>query len=157
MKQYFRAPWGARLKLVTGLYALIVVLVVASAGSEAALALGAIALVAAALMVRGYGVGEGELTIHRLGWATTFDLSKLVHAEVVAGGLPGSLRMFGVGGLFSFVGRFWHPDAGWYRAYATDGARTVFLDLGDERLLVTPDSPHEFAAAVLFESRLERA
>ncbi len=152
MKQHFGAPWGLKLKLVTALLGLLFLIVMIQEGSAAAAGLLVIALVAAAFGVRGYSVGEGRLTIHRLGWSTTHDLSRLRAADVLASGLPASMRMFGIGGLFSFVGSFRHPDVGWYKAYATDGTKSVLLDLGDEKILVTPDSPRDFAAAVRLQS-----
>lgn len=152
MKQHFAAPWGLKLKVITAVFGLLFAIVLIEGGAGAAAGLLAVAVVAAAFGVRGYGVGDGQLVIYRPGWTTRFDLSRLRSAEVLGAGLPGSLRMFGVGGLFAFVGYFRHPEAGWYKAYATDGSRSVFLDFGDERILVTPDAPTEFVAAVQFQS-----
>jgi len=108
--------------------------------------------VAFVFSVRGYSVGRGELIIHRPGWSTHVDLSLLVDAEIDPEGLSPSLRIGGIGGLFASVGFFWSPSRGRYRAYATDARRAVMLDLGGERILVTPDDPAELAAAV----RLQR-
>ena len=151
MSQYFRAPWGLKLKLVTAAYAILCTWMLVSGGLATGIGLLVIGAVALVFGVRGYNVGDGELKIHHLGWAETFDLRDLIEAEVIPGGMPGSLRVSGVGGLFSFVGRFWHPNVGWYRAYATDGSRSVLLSFGDQTVLVTPVSPGEFAAAVRFQ------
>ncbi len=155
--EYFRAPWGNKLKVVTIAFAIVGLFLIVQGGSTAVVVLLVIALVAAVVSVRGYGVEAGRLSIYHLGWASRYDLSRLVSVEVLSGGLPGSLRLFGVGGLFAFSGRFWHPDLGSYRAYATDGSRSVLLDFGDERILVTPDSPRDFAAAVRLQSHYRAA
>lgn len=151
MRQSFRAPWGLNLRLVTAAYAMLCTWAVVTGGLAAVAGLLVVAIVALFFGVRGYSVGDGELKIHHLGWAETFDLHDLVEAEILPGRTPGSLRMSGIGGLFSFVGRFWHPDLGWYRAYATDATRSVYLKFGDRTILVTPDTPSEFAAAVRFQ------
>lgn len=43
---------------------------------------------------------------------------------------------------------------GRYKAYATDGMRAVLLDFDGWKLVVTPDSPAEFVAAVRAEACL---
>jgi hypothetical protein len=155
--EFFRAPWSVKLKVVTGAFAVLALFILIQGGATAGVGLLAIGLVAMAFSVRGYRVGNGKLTIYRLGWTSRYDLSRLVSAEVLTSGLPGSVRVFGIGGLFAFTGHFWHPDLGRYKAYATDGTKSVLLDFGDERILVTPDSPTEFAAAVRMHSRLQAA
>lgn len=153
MTQRFAAPWGLPLKLVTGVFLLVWLLTLARQGALAAAALLVLAVLATLYGVRGYSVGEGRLTVHRLGWVTSFELAGLERVTVLEGGIPRSLRMSGLGGLFAFVGWYWQPELGWYRAYATDGSRAVLLDLDGQRILVTPDSPRRFAAAVQLESR----
>ena len=153
MTAHFSAPWSLRLALVTA--SLLAVLACAAVAAEGfgALALAAIVLATAAFSVRGYSVVGEELLVHRVGWTTRLDLSRLTRAEFSPGATAGSLRTFGNGGLFAFVGHFRNAELGWYRAYATDGARTVVLDFvttrGTERVVVTPDRPAEFVAALL--------
>lgn len=129
-------------------------LVWAAVAAEGLGALAAAALVAAtaAFSVRGYSVDGETLLVHRLGWTTRFDLSRLTRAEFSPGATAGSMRTFGNGGLFAFVDHFRNAALGPYRAFATDGARTVVLDFatgrGTERIVVTPDRPAEFVAAL---------
>jgi hypothetical protein len=98
--------------------------------------------------VRGYSVVGGTLLIHRLGWSTKFDLSKLRHVEFIPGITMGSIRAFGNGGLFGFVGYFRNELISMYKAYATDGMRAVLLEFPNTKLLVTPDLPAAFVNAV---------
>ena len=148
MRQHFKAPWGTKLWVMTaGVLAILVVALVTVKG-WAALLLVAIVGLALAFSVRGYSVLDGQLLIHRLGWATKFDLAELTSVEFSPGATIGSIRTMGIGGLFGFVGHFRNEILGSYRAYATDEENTVILDFSGEKIVVTPDSPVEFVAAV---------
>ena len=59
-----------------------------------------------------------------------------------------SLRTWGNGGMFSFTGHFVNHPLGRYRAFVTDPARTVVLALPEGVVVVSPDRPDEFIAAV---------
>lgn len=148
MREHFFAPWSTRLKLTTGVFAaVLLVAAVAAAGWGSAVAAG-ILVVAGAFAIRGYSVMDGRLLIHRLGWSTKFDLTELTSAGVNPGATLGSLRTMGIGGLFGFVGRYYNEILGSYRAYATNEFNTVVLMFGDETIVVTPDDPQAFVAAV---------
>ena len=148
MGQHFKAPWGTKLWVMTaGVLAILVVALVTVKG-WAALLLAAIVGLALAFAVRGYSVLDGQLLIHRLGWATKFDLAELTSVEFSPGATIGSIRTMGIGRLFGFVGHFRNEILGSYRAYATDEENTVILDFSGEKIVVTPDSPVEFVAAV---------
>jgi len=146
--QHFKAPWGTKLWVMTaGVLAILVVALVTVKG-WAALLLVAIVGLALVFAVRGYSVLDGQLLIHRLGWAIRFDLADLTSVEFSPGATIGSIRTMGIGGLFGFVGHFRNEILGSYRAYATDEENTVILDFSGEKIVVTPDSPVEFVAAV---------
>lgn len=152
MVKHFRARWGVKLKLITfGLLALFAVIAVTT-GPPITLILLAIVIAAITFMVRGYSVMDGKLLVHRLGWATTFDLAELRVAEFSPGATMGSIRLLGNGGLFGFIGRFRNAVLGHYRAYATDDANTVVLEFPDLKLVVTPENPTAFLAALESES-----
>ncbi len=148
MKQHFFAPWSTKLKAMT--IALLVVCLVAAYAAKGwgSLVILAIVLVAATFAIRGYSVIDGRLLIHRLGWSTKFDLSRLSSVEVSPGATMGSIRAMGIGGLFGFVGYFRNEILGTYKAYATNELNTVVLDFGGEKIVVTPDEPEEFLQAV---------
>ena len=153
MRHHFSAPWSSKLKAMTGLVlGILIVASIASGGVGAPLTIG-IVVVCAALAVRGYSVVNGELLVHRLGWATRFDLARLSRVEVSPGAMQGSVRTWGIGGLFSSVGYFRNAVLGSYRAYATNEANTVVLDFEGDTIVVTPDSPLEFVAAIEAQRR----
>ena len=81
--------------------------------------------------------------------STRFPLEEITRAEAHPHAMMGSLRTFGIGGFFGFIGRFRNSILGSYRAYATDGARAVVLERSSgDPVVVTPDRPAEFAHEV---------
>jgi hypothetical protein len=148
MKKHFGAPWSTRLKLLSAAFVVLLVIVFFVTDGLARYVVLAILLATAALAVRGYSVIDGQLLVHRLGWATKFDLEKLTSAEVSPGATMGSVRALGIGGLFGFVGHFRNEVLGLYKAYATNEHNTVVLDFGGDKVVVTPGEPHEFVEAV---------
>ncbi len=133
----------------------VAALVVFTAGTLPSLIVVGIVVLAAAFGVRGYTVADGSLMVHRLGWATRIPLAGLESVEAESGATIGSARVFGIGGVFAFVGRYRNDILGTYRAYATDGMLAVVLYFGDEKIVVTPDAPLTFADAVRVEAGLE--
>lgn len=161
----FAAPWSSKLKLLTAVFTAIllgvpvVVLLEADGPTalEVVLAVGvplAILVGAAAFMIRGYSVRDGAVWVHRLGWATRIPLGAVRSAEVRPGATVGSLRTFGIGGLFGFSGRFRNDVLGAYRAYVTDGAREVVLETEGEPVVLSPDRPAAFVEAIRKERRV---
>jgi hypothetical protein len=171
MKLYFRAPWGMPLLLMTGACLVIcaclslpgLATVLGNAVFMRGLGVSMIPILAvwlmtavplltmvasAAFMVRGYVLTEGFLIIKRLGWETCLNLSRLTSATIDPDAPHGSIRLFGNGGFFSFTGWFRNKKLGVYHAYATDMKRAVVLRFSDKTVVITPDDPPKFVAAV---------
>jgi len=146
---HFRAPWNSRLKAFTAVFLVLMAVVAAVTPMPARLLPLVIVGVTAAFSVRGYTVRPRELLVHRLGWATRIRLDGLESATAEPNATLGSVRVFGIGGAFAFVGRFRNATLGSYRAYVTDPAFAVVLVLGDGKIVVTPDSPVRFVESVL--------
>jgi len=100
------------------------------------------------LGVNGYSIRDGKLMIHRLGWATKFDLSKLSGFEHNPHALIGSIRLFGTGGLFCYLGFCRNAILGRHREYVTDTAKCVVLEFGKEKIVISPDDPEVFLEAL---------
>ena len=58
----------------------------------------------------------------------------------------GSLRTFGIGGLFGYIGRFRNRRIGGYTAYVTDALNSVVLRFPDKTFVLSPDDPQAFVA-----------
>ncbi|MGH8265229.1 MAG: PH domain-containing protein [Steroidobacterales bacterium] len=152
----YRAPWSRALKVATGLAVTVLVLIAAtgiltgprqlSIWWAAMVWLPLLILISSiAFVVRGYTLTEHTLEIRRLGWKTILPLRGLVKASGDLDLLRGSIRVFGNGGLFSITGWFWNRRVGFYRAYATDLSRAVFLKYSGRRpVMLTPHDTHHF-------------
>ncbi|MBL9173942.1 MAG: hypothetical protein JNL10_10445 [Verrucomicrobiales bacterium] len=156
----FRAPASRMLVIVTALASAILIGIPilgwaslpASVPGFSRLLLTAVPLLillgALPFAVRGYRVQKGTLRVLRPGWVTHLGLDRLLSAEADPAAMSGSLRIAGNGGLFSFTGWFWSRRLGRYRAFVTDPARSVVLKFSDRTVVVSPDVPEEFVAAL---------
>lgn len=158
-EQYFKASWGQHLKAVTGGVSCLLIglsfysiwqMLNGSAESSLLAILLPLAIVALCSLftVRGYTVSGHQLIIHRLGWSNKIELSDLSSAVYVPGVMLGSLRTFAIGGLFSFAGNFHNSNLGHYRAYITNNMKSVVLKFVGNTIVVSPDEPEDFIAAV---------
>ena len=99
-------------------------------------------------MVRGYRIAPGALMVRRLFWETEIALAGLASAEPDPEIMKGCLRLFGNGGLFSFSGWFWNRRHGIFRVIATNTRDMVVLKIAGKTIVVSPDRPSEFIAAL---------
>jgi hypothetical protein len=108
----------------------------------------ALTLSLAGQLIRGYEVHPGSLVIRRVFRSTRWPLALPTRAEVRPSVMANSWRLWGNGGFFAFSGIFSNAALGKYRAFVTDFARTVVLDTPRGRLVVSPDDPEAFIAAI---------
>lgn len=157
----FRAPWSTTLKVMTAFSVVILTTMTALFAALfprdllggvtvtlTTLFVAATLLGSALFVVRGYEVGSGFLRIRRLLWSTEFALAELQAAWPDPTAMSRSLRLFGNGGLFVFAGLFWSRQLGRYRAFATLPRNAVVLQLQRRAVVVTPDDPDRFLAAL---------
>ena len=156
--RHFDAPWGMPLKLITActtafLFAFVIV-ALANAKIPMVARIFMVALpplgvaAGACFVVRGYELDEGALFVERLGWRTRINLSGLKSVSTDPQATRRSLRSCGNGGFFSFTGWYWNKALHSYRLFGTDLTKTVVLDLGTRRVVITPDEPEVFARKV---------
>jgi hypothetical protein len=98
--------------------------------------------------VRGYGLTAESLWIERWGWRHAIPLQDIVSAAADPEALRGSLRLWASGGLFGFFGIFWSRRLGVFRAYCTAPHRSVLIKLRDRTVVVSPENPEAFVAAL---------
>lgn len=155
----FAAPWSASLKILTTLSVATLCAVAwfgltqnASSNPVGFAMTGILPLIllvaGAFFIIRGYTLNGRQLLVHRLGWTTRLDLSRLQSAEVDATAMKGSLRVFGNGGLFCFAGKFKNKKLGYYRVWVTNPANAVILRLPDRILVVSPTPVQRFVQCV---------
>jgi hypothetical protein len=145
---HFAAPWCTRVRVTTAAGVILLLVVARSLEGTVTWLPLTLLLGASLLSVRGYSIRAGSVLVHRLGWSTTIPLEELKDVRVDPGVTRGSIRTFGNGGLFGFVGHFRNGVLGAYRAYLTDPDLAVVLDLGSRRVVVSPERPNLFAEEV---------
>jgi hypothetical protein len=152
MTTRFRAPWGRELTALTAISTGMIVMAVTFVWSQGArltpvLMLGILA-VPLALTVRGYELAPGELRIRRLWWDTRWPLDGAITAAVRPDVMARSWRLWGNGGMFAVSGRFSNAALGRYRAFVTDFKRTVVIETPRGIVVVSPEHPEQFVAAI---------
>jgi hypothetical protein len=152
MSQTFRAPWGTELTVLTLLSSATILGAAAVAwsrgGSVVAALLLVILAIPLALTIRGYALAPGELRIRRLWWDTRWPLDGPIKASVRPQVMARSWRLWGNGGMFAISGHFSNAALGRYRAFVTDFKRTVVVETPRGIVVVSPDRPDQFVAAV---------
>jgi hypothetical protein len=161
----FAAPWSRLLKGVSAgatvilLGVAVVVCFTVPSGTPwvrpLVLASTPFILAACALFtVRGYRIAGRTLLVKRLFWWTPISLEGLRDALVDPEAMRKAVRICGNGGMFSFSGWFWNKRLGRFRAYATDLRRTIVLTFPDRRIVLSPDQPDAFVAALTRDRQL---
>jgi hypothetical protein len=104
--------------------------------------------VTALFAVRGYGLTREHILVHRPLWTTRLPRTGVVSVEHQAHAMRGSLRLFGIGGLFGVSGWFSSRALGRYRAFVSDPERTVIVRWADRVVVISPSPPESFVAAL---------
>jgi transcriptional regulator with XRE-family HTH domain len=151
VRRHFGAPWAASVKWTTWLGLALII----TASIVAALhypwvnyVLWVTILLVLAFSVSGYSVLDGRLLVHRLGWSKRYPLAALTGITINPRATMGSIRLFGSGGLFGYIGFFRNDILGRYRSYVTDPARSVVLRFEGICIVISPDDPELFHRAV---------
>jgi len=156
----FPAPWSAGL-MATTLFATLTCLAVfafmlpgmlRNGPATAAFWVGIlpllIPLLSSFFMVRSYRIENATLCVARLFWETRIPLAGLSAADIVPQAMQGGSKTLANSGLFAYCGRFYNPRLGAYRALVSDPSRTVVLHFGRRVLVVSPERPEDFLAAL---------
>lgn len=98
--------------------------------------------------IRSFDVMQDGILVRRVLWANRLGYDDLRSVRVDEDAMKGSIRLMGNGGLFSFSGRYRSRKLGVFTVYATDMKLSVILMYSDRTVVVTPESPEEFADLV---------
>jgi hypothetical protein len=98
---------------------------------------------------KGYVLEDGVFTVLRPFKAKNYPLSDIQSVSVVEKkNLKGSIRTFGVGGLFGYFGLFRNSTYGNMVWYATRRDRFVVIERSNGKtIVITPDDPAAFVSA----------
>lgn len=165
------APWDKRLKVLTAVVVTAILGVgamtlwtasrAAAAGASvvpvlvSAAVCGCIIAVSALYAPRGYALDATALRVQRRAGELEIPLASITAVRRAdREELRGSIRTFGVGGLFGYFGRFYNSRLGGYRMYATRSSDYVLVTTNKGPVLLTPAEPDRMVAAI--EQRLAR-
>jgi len=152
-RKNFGAPWTRALKWTT--WVVVALLVIPGIFIPYVMFPSlAVVLICYLFSVSGYSLQDDHLVVHRIGWATRFPLADVTEITVNPHATMGSIRIFGIGGLFGYIGRFHNSVVGDYKAYMTQPNLALVVGLGASTIVVTPDDPAEMKAAIEDELRL---
>ncbi len=155
----FHAPWGKRLSYTTLLVilALFGISLMGRAELHRVDVVGSFMISAFPLLlaggssifvIRGYVVTKETLFVRRLFWNSRIDLAELQSYEIDPHAMSGSIRTMGNGGMFCIAGYFHNKKLGNFRAFASDPKLCVVLRFPGKTIVVTPDNPAQFVAAL---------
>lgn len=150
---YFRSPWSRSLK-ITVIIILALLTIAMVFGGPVGLVFGGVTLFSGTLlMVNGYSVQEGKVVVHGLLWRRIFDLCELEEINLAPPGEDNAPVVSGISGLFGVLGTFGNPNPESVLGFITDVQNAVVIDFFNKRVVVTPENPEAFRAAVLAEYR----
>ncbi|WP_340103628.1 PH domain-containing protein [Rhodohalobacter sp. 8-1] len=153
----FKAPWDFLLITMTlGIISLLIGVAIATGVPWVILLNLGLIVVFAAFGVYGYSIQDGELQIVRLGWSKNIPYSSIRRVDNKPIAMMGSLRLFGIGGVFGYIGNFKNSILGHYKAYVTHRKKTVLIVTdNDQKILISPDAPKEFINSLKSHIRKE--
>jgi hypothetical protein len=158
IRQSFSSPWGARVRILTSVVAVIFLSLSMLIGFNPEVSQSdewgmrflpvliflVMNLVMAPFLVLGYEVSAGEISIRRLGWVKRIPLTGISSVTCDPLGLRGATKIIGNDGYLAMIGWFKSKKMGFFRAFVTDGSRVVILKWPDKTILISPDDPETF-------------
>lgn len=99
--------------------------------------------------IRSYIVTADKIEIRRPFDSLSYDISRVSSAQRIdKKDLRFVIRTFGIGGLFSHTGEYWNKKLGNMTWYVTRTDTAIMLTMGHRKLVVSPDEPEQFIAAL---------
>lgn len=151
-KYQYRAPWDILMSIIT--IAVIVLLVGLNiitgsiSGTPTVIAIAAV-LGCAAFGVFGYSIQDRKIKVLRLGWSKDISISDIQSVNFVPNAMMGSIRTFGNGGVFGYIGHFRNGILGNYQAYVTHRRKTVVIRTTENKhIVISPDDPEQFVSTL---------
>lgn len=144
----FSAPWSPLLTTLSALTVGLAIFFLSAGLTVAAVILVLVLALAAWFAIVGYVVETDAVIVRRPLSQVRLPLDGLESVEADPAAMRWALRTFGIGGPFAFVGHYRSGRLGAFTAYATDRKRAVVLRWPSRAVVVTPDDPETFVAAV---------
>ncbi len=151
-KYQYRAPWDFLLIIITSAVVVLLVgvnVITASITGIPTIIAIAVVLGCAAFGVYGYSIQDGKIKILRLGWSKDIPINDIKSINYMPNAMLGSIRTFGNGGVFGYIGHFRNGILGNYQAYVTHRIMTVVIRTKDNKhYVISPDDPEQFVSSM---------
>ncbi len=154
----FKATMDTSTKLITALVILILIVVMTIPFISIPKSIGTLSPILTALIPLiiftipilykpiNYSIESRNIIIHRFINQVVILKSKIESVEQIEKEtLKGTIRSFGVGGLFGYFGKFYHNKFGIMTWYATRRNNYVLIiTSSSKKIILTPDNPEDF-------------
>lgn len=97
---------------------------------------------------RRYSIDRTNISIHRGIGDIQIPLSEVKDVRKDPSGFFEAIRVFGVGGMFGYYGRFYSGKLGHYTAYVTNGKNAVIIESKKVKYMISPNNPEAFVNRV---------
>ena len=99
---------------------------------------------------RSYSIASKQITIHRIFKDVVFLREEIESYKIIdKADIKGTIRTFGVGGLFGYFGSFYNTNFGAMTWYLTRRDKLVLLiTKQNKKILLSPDNPEDFIKAI---------
>jgi len=88
-----------------------------------------------------YSISENNLIIHRKISDVSIHLASITTIQqLTSQQIKGTIRTFGVGGLFGYFGKFHVPKIGSCTVYATQRKNIILIETLKKKYVITPDN-----------------
>jgi Bacterial PH domain len=93
-----------------------------------------------------YSIFADIVLIHRPIFNVKIKRINIKSVEIIAQKkISNAWRLFGVGGLFGYYGKYWNTEMGTMTFYATRTAEAILIQTFDnKKIVLTPDNPEAF-------------
>jgi hypothetical protein len=156
--KHYSAPWGRRVRLITGLLACFLLglaatlpLVLPADRPVDAWVRWLVPLVLLAILggtalwsIRGYTLTDDALLVRRSFWVNRIPLARIETIGIDPRACEGAWKTVGNDGLFAMHGRFRSRRLGKFQAYVTDPANAVVLRVPGDTIVISPEHPRQF-------------
>jgi len=157
---YFKANIPRRLKFISFLFFLfllidILCLLYFLFGKESELTwflylsiaiIVAVLFIVSGVQVVGYNITSQRLEVRRRWLKISWAISDIVEIDSLNTSLGRSIRIFGIGGVLGFYGKFRHEDGRYFTAYMTDDKNSIMLRTQKGWIAISPNDRESFLA-----------
>lgn len=94
-----------------------------------------------------YQIKNNKIIVHRYASNVVLSCDEITHIEIVSPQkLRNAIRIFGVGGLYGYFGKYINRDLGPMTWYATQrDNEAVLIEMNNrKKIILTPDKPEQF-------------